>query len=200
MNNIQRFVREYYTLLSGLLAVVAVIILVISGFVNSKKNQDPFAASCQLEKSKVIFEYETPIPLGNNRLEITVYSKHDWDITSSVPIEFPFASIPFHILNEKFDAKWRFITWDSNLNTSDLQSFDPVFSHPLRKGIDENTTKEIDHYLKYAQQSLLENSWYACYFRDKKGEKKDYLLSIFDLENNIFLKIKRTNLHPTIQN
>ncbi|MDL2296428.1 hypothetical protein LJC68_00050 [Bacteroidales bacterium OttesenSCG-928-B11] len=187
--------KEYFRLISGILAATAIIILVIAAIFNSEKNQDSTLFGFPLERTILHFEYETPIPLGNNQLVMSITSLSPNDIRY---LESPDTQFFAHPKQEKKYKDWEILTWRSSRKDSlSFNAFLPALSpSSLRKGIDNETATKISHYFNYAEQSLRGNSLYACLHKTGKFAKTDYLLLIINVDDGVLVRIRRSM--PTI--
>lgn len=194
MSKIRQLFREYSPFISAIFATIALIILIISASQNTEKHEDPFLLGFELERANRIFSYSTPIPLGENQIEISIYSLSDNEVTFFKNPDSTFFSYPIH--HKKYDLSWNIAKWQYPKNeTSLIDLFSPALSEKsLRKGIEEEMLKTLIYKLEYAEQSLIGDPLCAAYYRFHEPDKFDCLLLIIDLEKRIFLKIKRVNI------
>lgn len=195
MSRFFTWVKEYFPFISAISAVIALLILIISAHGNSEASEDEFMFGFSLQRKSLKYSYETPIPLGNNQLELSVYTLSQKDMDYFKNPDARFHTFPVH--GKRYGKDWKIFHWHAPTGDSlSAKWWLPALSPTsLRSGIDQETKEIIATYFNYAKKSLQKNGLIAGFHHRKDSGKEDFLLYVLNLKDGVLIRIKRGSIH-----
>ncbi|MDR2980334.1 MAG: hypothetical protein LBV02_07860 [Bacteroidales bacterium] len=195
MSRFLAWVKEYFPFISAILAVIALIILIISAHSSSEASEDEFVFGFSLQRTSLKYSYETPIPLGKNQLELSVYTLSLKDIDYFKNPEASLHMFPIH--GKRYGKDWDIFHWHAPTGDSlSMKWWLPALSPTsLRSGIEQDTKETIAAYFNYAKKSLEKNGLIAGFHHRNNSGKEDFLLYVLNLEDGVLIRVKRGSIH-----